>query len=307
MTARFSLIELRPIHGIAVDMGSGLGAALRASRGTAALDDDLFAFKRIVAESLSPYATTLLVDSKYGRELLGSIHESCEPMLAYEADVYRISEDDRITVLPDDLNVSDYPALGVRVLKFFLYYGPNDGPELNERKQALVRRIGGECRTVGIEFLFEPIVYHRGIPDASSAEFALMKPALVERATRTFASPEFGVDILKVELPVNLSHVAGLGSPTMSVCEAEAACRNAAEAAGAVPLVYLSAGVTFEQFRAGVQMARRAGVQPAGFMCGRAVWNDAIEVFGSKGPLAAERWMADEGVGRLELLKEALS
>ena len=183
----------------------------------------------------------------------------------------------------------------------------NDPAAINDRKQALVRQIGAECREHGVSFLFEPIVYDRGIEDGASAEFAGIKPELVERATRSFAAPEFNIDILKVELPVNLNHVEGIGENRMSRAEAEAVFRRAAEAAGDVPLLYLSAGVTFEQFEAGLQLARAAGVDVAGFMCGRAIWSDAIDVFGAEGPEAAEAWMADEGLRRLRKLGEALA
>lgn len=301
------LTDRRPIHGVAVDQGSGLEAALRDARGDAARDEDLFRFKQIVARTMSAEATTLLVDAHYGRELLPAIAPTCVPMLAYEADVYKISNEDRITVLPDNLKVSDYPGLGVNVLKFFLYYGPNDDSEINERKHDLVRRIGTECREHGVSFLFEPIVYDRAIPDGASAEFAAAKPELVERATRRFADPEFNIDILKVELPVSLNFVEGLGAPATSTREAEVAFARAAAAAGDTPLLYLSAGVTFEQFEAGLKLARAAGVNMAGFMCGRAIWSDAIAVFGAEGPEAAERWMADEGLRRLGKLAEALA
>ena len=303
---RTPLTGLRPIHGVAVDQGSGLAAALREARGADARDDDLYLFKRIVAEVLSEDATTLLVDAQYGRDLLPFIKSSCVPMLAFEADVYRIANDDRITVLPDNLRISDYPGLGVGVLKFFLYYGPDDSAEINDRKHELVRDIGAQCHANGVTFLFEPIVYDRGIPNAASPEFAARKPDLVERATRRFAAAEFGIDILKVELPVNLNYVEGHGAALMSRAEAEAAFARAAAAAGDIPLLYLSAGITFAQFEAGLRLARSAGADFAGFMCGRAIWNDAVGVFGSGGPAAAEQWMRDEGRRRFGRLAEAL-
>ena len=301
-----ALTDRQPICGIAVDMGSGLGAALSEARGDAARGDDLLMFKRIVADAMSHAATTLLVDAEYGRDLLPYIHEPCLPMLAYEADVRRIADGDRITVLPDNLEISDYPGLGVGVLKFFLYFGPDDAPEINSRKKKLVRRIGEECRAAGIQFLFEPLVYHRSVPDTSSAEFARLKPSLVERATRDFAVPEFCIDLLKVEFPVSLGHVESIGEPTMSAADAEQAFRAAAEAAGNIPILYLSAGVTMARFEAGLKMARRAGVKPAGFICGRAAWSDAIRVFGAKGHNATEHWMQSEGLQRLGRLREAL-
>lgn len=292
-----------PIFGVAVDQGSGLEAAIREKRGNDARETDLFEFKKIVVETLSADATTLLVDSTLGKELLPFYDPACTRMLAYEADVYHISDDDRITRLPDNLRVSDYPGLGVEVLKFFLYYGVNDPDELNLRKADLVSSIGRECRETGVRFLFEPIVYDRQLPDTSSADFALAKPDLVRRATETFAQPGFNIDILKVEIPVNVDHIGG----AMSEAEADEAFVRAAEAAGDIPFLYLSAGVTFEQFRDALFLSRRAGVRARGFMCGRAIWSDAIGIFGAEGSKAMDRWMRTTGRDRLAQLKEAMS
>lgn len=292
-----------PVFGVAVDQGSGLEAALREGRGADARVDDLLTFKRIVVETLSPDATTLLVDAALGRQLLPSYAPTCVRMLAYEADVYHIADEDRITRLPVDLDVSDYPGLDVPVLKFFLYYGPNDPAELNQRKADLVARIGAQCRAQGVTFLFEPIVYDRMIPDGTSAEFALAKPGLVRAATQRFADPAFNIDVLKVEMPVSLAHIG----TTMTEAQAKAAFRDAAEPAGDIPLLYLSAGVTFEQFRDGLKLSRKAGVNAKGFMCGRGIWSDAIGIFGAEGPAAMARWMETTGRDRLAQLKDAIA
>ena len=258
-------------------------------------------------ETLSPDASTVLVDAHYGRELLPHYDPQCMKMLAFEADVYKISDEDRITALPDNLTVPDFPALEAGILKFFLYFGPNDAAELNERKFALVEDIGQQCKRAGITFLFEPIVYDRAIADATSAEFAKAKPGLVTQATRAFADPRFGVDILKVEIPVNFNYVEGSGTSVLSQRDAEQAFVNAAAAAGDIPLLYLSAGVTFEQFRDALAFSRTAGVKALGFMCGRAIWSDAIGIFGADGPSAMERWMKTTGRDRLSILKEAIA
>lgn len=298
----------RPICGVAVDQGSGLGEALRHARGAAARDDDLLTFKRLIVRGLSAEASTLLVDATYGERLLPDFDGNCERMLAYEADVYRISNDDRMTVLPDNLSISDYARLGVRVLKFFLYFGPNDDPAVNLRKFDCVRNIGRECAEHGVTFLFEPIVYDRAIPDETSPAFARAKPGLVEAATRAFADRDFGIDILKVEIPVNLDYVEGFGQHgVMSKAEAKDLLRSAFAAADGIPILYLSAGVSFERFEAALRLARASGVEMAGFMCGRAIWSDAISVFGSDGPEAAESWIATEGRRRLAGLRESLS
>lgn len=292
-----------PVFGVAVDQGSGLEAVLRDGRGAQAQGDDLFTFKRIVVETLSPYASTVLVDAALGRELLPSYAASCTKMLAYEADVYHIADEDRITKLPENLKVADYSDLGVPISKFFLYYGPNDPTELNRRKADLVAQVGAECRAHGVRFLFEPIVYDRALLDGTSAEYALAKPELVRAATARFADPIFNIDFLKVEIPVSLAHIG----TTMSQEQAKTAFANAAEAAGDIPLLYLSAGVTFEQFRDALKMSRDAGVSAKGFMCGRAIWSDAIGIFCAEGPVAMERWMKATGRDRLAQLKDAIS
>ncbi|MEM8729180.1 MAG: tagatose 1,6-diphosphate aldolase [Pseudomonadota bacterium] len=292
-----------PIFGVAVDQGSGLEAALRDRRGAHAREDDLLAFKRIVVETLSPDASTVLVDAALGRALLPAYDPACTRMLAYEADVYHIADEDRITKLPENLSIADYPALGVPVLKFFLYYGPNDAEDLNQRKADLVAQIGAECRAQGVTFLFEPIVYDRAIPDGTSTEYALAKPALVRAATETFAAPRFNIDILKVEIPVSMAHVG----TAMSEADAKAAFVMAAEPAGDIPLLYLSAGVTFAQFHDGLKLSRAAGVTAKGFMCGRGIWSDAIGIFGADGPAAMERWMQSTGRDRLAQLKDAIA
>ncbi len=289
------------IHGVAIDAGSGLEAALRKARGSAALPDDLLTFKRRIVRALSPHASTVLVDAALGRDLLPVFATGCLPMLAYEADVYRIADDDRITVLPDNLTVADYPALGVKHLKFFLYYAPHGDPAVNRRKRDLVRQIGAECGRHDIRFLFEPLVYDDATAPGTAA-YAKLKPTLVRDATAAFATPDFHIDVLKVEVPVDLDYVDGFGKPTMSRAQAEDAFAEAAAAAGGIPLVYLSAGVTFERFRASLTLAHEAGIDYAGFMCGRAIWSDGIAVFGNGGEAALTDWLQDTGTARLKEL-----
>lgn len=295
-----------PIHGVAIDQGSGLGAAVAEARGADAREQDLFDFKRAVVECLSPAASMMLVDAEYGRRLLPFVDSSCDRLLAYEADVYRISGSERMTVLPDNLSVAEYRTLGVERLKFFLYYGPRCADATNEKKQTLVREIGAQCSEHGIEFLFEPLVYDDRITDPASLEFAELKPGLVQDATATFADPSFGVDVLKVEIPVNLAFVEGFGTGDFSRQWALEQFRRAADAAGSVPIVYLSAGVSFDWFEQSLRLARAAGVSAAGFMCGRAIWSDAVAEFGRGGEARLAEWLMDEGHRRLEALKSAL-
>lgn len=295
----------QPIHGVAVDAGSGLASAIRELRGNRARPDDLLTFKRSVLTVLGPQASTVLVDATCGPDLLADYPDGCAPMMAYEADVYHISDEDRITVLPDKLSVSDYPELGVRQLKFFMYFAPDDVAELNEKKLEIIAGVGRDCAANGIRYLVEPLVYHPEI-EPGTAQFARLKPDLVRRATEAFADPRLKADVLKVEVPVDLKYVEGFGEPQMSRSQALDAFQRAAEPAAGRDLVYLSAGVAFEAFEASLTMAREAGVNFSGFMCGRAIWSDAVGVFGRDGETALVDWLAETGTSRLQRLIETL-
>ena len=182
---------------------------------------------------------------------------------------------------------------------------PDDDVTLNARKHDLVADIGQRCRDAGIRYLMEPLVYHPTIAPGT-AEYANLKPDLVRRATAVFADPKFQVDVLKVEIPVDLNFVEGFGQPLMSRADALGAFRDAAAAANGIDLVYLSAGVAFEWFEASLKMAREAGVDFAGFMCGRAIWSDGVALFGAQGEDALREWLADTGKSRLAKLIAAL-
>ena len=293
------------IHGVAVDAGSGLEKAIRDARGARAEPDDLLRFKRAVLTELGPGATTVLLDASCGPDLLKDYPPGCAPMLALEADVYHISDDDRMTVLPENLTVSDYPGLGVSELKFFMYYAPDDDPELNARKLDQIAGVGTACREHGLRFLLEPLVYHPHL-EPGSAAFAAAKPDLVRRATRDFANDRLCADVLKVEVPVDLNFVEGFGKPDMTRSEALSAMVSAAEPAARHDLVYLSAGVPFDRFEASIRLAAEAGVGLSGFMCGRALWSDAVGIFGDEGEAALRGWLSSTGRDRLSRLIDAL-
>lgn len=302
---RGTLTMMDKIHGVAVDAGSGLDAAIRDARGPRADPGDLVRFKRAVLETLGPGASTVLLDAVCGPELLAQYPADCAPMLAFEADVYHISDVDRVTVLPDTISVADYPGLGVRLLKFFMYFAPDDDPALNARKQGIVADVGQRCRDAGVRYLMEPLVYHPTI-QPGTPEYAAIKPDMVRRATEVFADPRFQVDVLKVEIPVDLDFVEGFGTPLMTRAAALQAFRDAATPAKGIGLVYLSAGVAFDRFEASLRMAVEAGVEFDGFMCGRAIWSDAVAIFGHEGEDALRAWLQKTGRARLARLVATL-
>ena len=289
------------VFGIAIDAGSGLKQALKDARKAFYQENDLETFKKLIITSLGQYATTILIDSEFGPHLISRYPKQCSPMMAFEADVYHISDEDRITKLPDNIKVSDFSRLGYKVLKFFMYYAPNDNIEINEQKQKIIENIGKECVKNNISFLMEPLVYDP-IKRPGSLDYAYLKPQLVENATKTFSNPKFNINYLKVEVPVDLSFVEGFGDPIIKQKEAIKSFKDASIAASGIPLLYLSAGVSFEWFKASLNMAIKAEVDCSGFMCGRAIWSEAIKVFGEQGEEGLKTWLNTTGQNRLNEL-----
>ena len=289
------------VFGIAIDAGSGLKQAIKDARKAFYQENDLETFKKLIITSLGQYATTILIDSEFGPHLISRYPKQCSPMMAFEADVYHISDEDRITKLPDNIKVSDFSRLGYKVLKFFMYYAPNDNIEINEQKQKIIENIGKECVKNNISFLMEPLVYDP-IKRPGSLDYAYLKPQLVENATKTFSNPKFNINYLKVEVPVDLSFVEGFGDPIIKQKEAIKFFKDASIAASDIPLLYLSAGVSFEWFKASLNMAIKAEVDCSGFMCGRAIWSEAIKVFGEQGEEGLKSWLNTTGQNRLNEL-----
>ena len=289
------------VFGIAIDAGSGLKQAIKDARKAFYQENDLETFKKLIITSLGQYATTILIDSEFGPHLISKYPKQCSPMMAFEADVYPISDEDRITKLPDNIKVSDFSRLGYKVLKFFMYYAPNDNIEINEQKQKIIENIGKECVKNNISFLMEPLVYDP-IKRPGSLDYAYLKPQLVENATKTFSNPKFNINYLKVEVPVDLSFVEGFGDPIIKQKEAIKFFKDASIAASGIPLLYLSAGVSFEWFKASLNMAIKAEVDCSGFMCGRAIWSEAIKVFGEQGEEGLKSWLNTTGQNRLNEL-----
>ena len=289
------------VFGIAIDAGSGLKQAIKDARKAFYQENDLETFKKLIITSLGQYATTILIDSEFGPHLISRYPKHCSPMMAFEADVYHISDEDRITKLPDNIKVSDFSRLGYKVLKFFMYYAPNDNIEINEQKQKIIENIGKECVKNNISFLMEPLVYDP-IKRPGSLDYAYLKPQLVENATKTFSNPKFNINYLKVEVPVDLSFVEGFGDPIIKQKEAIKFFKDASIAASGIPLLYLSAGVSFEWFKESLNMAIKAEVDCSGFMCGRAIWSEAIKVFGEQGEEGLNSWLNTTGQNRLNEL-----
>ena len=124
-----------------------------------------------------------------------------------------------------------------------------------------------------------------------------------------FSKDRYGVDVMKVEIPVNMKFVEGTssfqGTKVYSKEEAIHSFRQAA-AVAQKPFIYLSAGVSNAEFTESLGLATESGVEFAGVLCGRATWKEGIPVYATRGGDAFREWLATEGVRNIGNVNEAL-
>jgi tagatose 1,6-diphosphate aldolase len=259
-------------------------------------------FKIIVTRVLTPHASAILLDPEYGFPAAKARAKNAGLLLAYENSGYDNTRPGRLPDLLDIWSVRRLVAAGADCIKILLYYNPLDPAEINDIKHAWVERIGAECLGEDVPFFLEFVTYEEG-KDEKTLEYARKKPELVTKSIQEFSKPAYGVDVLKVEVPINMKYVAGTkackGESAYSREEAKEHFRRAASAAKK-PFIYLSAGVTNDVFNETLELAAETGVNFSGVLCGRATWYDGIPVYAKQGAKALEDWMNDQGVKNIE-------
>jgi tagatose 1,6-diphosphate aldolase len=298
------------IAAAAMDQRGSLRKAIAAARGSAVNDADLTEFKALVTKVLTKHSSAILMDPEYGLPALEQKAPGTGVLLAYEKTGYDANVKGRLPDLLPEWSVQKLKAAGADAIKILLYYNPFDDAPINTIKHAFIQRIGDECKANDIAFFLEPICYDDSVGAESSFEFAQVKPKYVIAYMREFSKPEYGVDVLKVEVPVNVKFTSGMGvfnGKEAYTREQAKAYFVEAAAATMLPFIYLSAGVTDEVFRETLELAAEAGTPFSGVLCGRATWQDGIPVYGKEGGAALEAWLEDRGVANITALNETLA
>lgn len=298
---------------LAVDHRTPLLKAIAAARGPQgqATAEDMVAFKSAVTRILSPLASALLLDPEYSLPVIPQRPPQTGLLLAYEKTGYDSTIPGRLPDLLPTWSVRRLQEAGAQGLKLLLYYNPCDPPEINEVKRAFVERVGAECQALDMLFFLEPVTYDDGLDSADPLAYARLKPGYVLAAIEEFTRPRYGVDVLKVQVPIDPQYVAGAqanaGQPVLFSRPEALAHLRAASDATALPLIYLSGGASDEVFLEALALAGEAGARFAGVACGRATWQEAIPVYAQQGLVALEAWLAGEGARRMGALTAALA
>jgi tagatose 1,6-diphosphate aldolase len=292
------------IAAAAMDQRGSLKKALGAHAG----DKELIEFKTSVTEILTPHASAILLDPEWGLPASKARAKNSGLLLAYEKTGYDKTGPGRLGDLLDHWSVRRLKEAGADCIKILLYYTPFDPQDINDRKHAWVERLGDECRANDIPFFLEFVGYEEGA-DEKGVEFAKKKPEIVKASMAEFTKDRYGVDVMKVEVPINMKYVEGsksyAGQKAYTRDEAKKLFLDAASVA-TKPFIYLSAGVSNAEFNESLALAAESGVKFNGVLCGRATWKDGIAIYAEKGDKAFRDWLSNEGVKNIENVNQSL-
>ncbi|MDG3143124.1 tagatose-bisphosphate aldolase [Streptococcus suis] len=296
------------ISALAFDQRGALRRMMAKYQDTEPTIEQIEELKSLVSEELTPYASSILLDPEFGLPASKLRDHESGLLLAYEKTGYDATTTSRLPDCLDMWSAKRLKEAGADAVKFLLYYDVDGDPAINEQKKAYIERIGSECRAEDIPFYLEILTYDEGIADSNSVAFAKVKPHKVNGAMTVFSDERFGVDVLKVEVPVNMAYVEGFGDGEVLYSRDEAAqAFRDQEAASDLPYIYLSAGVSAQLFQDTLRFAAESGAAFNGVLCGRATWAGCVPVYIEEGPEAAREWLRTKGVDTIQALNAVLA
>ncbi|RKS84786.1 tagatose-bisphosphate aldolase [Orbus hercynius] len=296
------------IASLAIDQRGALKKMIAKYKPQGATEQDLIDYKRLVSQTLTAYSSSILLDPEYGLPAAKARHPNAGLLLAYEKTGYDASIKGRLPDLLSLWSVKRLKAAGADAIKFLLYYDIDEEKQINEQKHAFIERLGAECDDYNMPFYLELVSYDANISDSDSLEYAKVKPHKVNDMMKEFSKPGYGVDVLKVEVPVNMKYVEGFTDGDMAYSKQAAASHFKAQSQSThLPFIFLSAGVNASLFQQTLYFAKASGSTFNGVLCGRATWANGVEQFVLGGEQAAITWLQTQGRENIDALNAVLA
>jgi len=235
--------------------------------------EEVARFKAMLVESLQAHSTAMLMDPHFAiPRSLAALSPTKGLVVTLEDSLFKETPGGRLSSSIDDWSVAKIKRMGGDAVKVLAWYRPDASAEVNEAQQDYVKRIGEQCSRYDIPFLLELLVYPLAADAHQTQEYVELKGKKADdvlASVAEFAKPDYGVDVFKLESPVNASDADGSA-------EVQAVFDELGRLAGR-PWVMLSAGAGKPDFRRVLEHAFAAGA--SGFLAGRAIWLDAFTAY----------------------------
>lgn len=189
-----------------------------------------------------------------------------------------------------------------------LFYSPYDSKS-NDYKKRFILAIGERCSKEDLLFFLRLENYDSQIISHNGLEYALKQPDIVSKTVAEFSNPEYNVDVLAVEMPVNINYVPDTpyfrgqeAYPSEYVPSIFDECFNNVK----IPFVFLSNWTDFGGLLESLTFANESNAKYSGVIAGGSIWGDAKDKYRLPGT-SLDDWLNGEGVRRVKTLNFVLS
>jgi len=233
-------------------------------------NEKIISAKKEIIQTIGRKASAILLDPVYCKKL---VKYSNKPVLfCMEKSRHKTIGKARKTELQKGFSALQAKKLGASAIKLNLQYNPDIDTTILRYQQAIVRKIGSDCKKNRIPFLLEIIIY------PIDSKFDRTEATI--QSVNEFRKKEYNVSIFKLEYP---------GNP--------AGCRKITQMLGKTPWVLLSAGKPMNVFANELKIAMKTGC--SGFLAGRAIWQDGLKI---KNEAKRGEWFIQKGVKHINKL-----
>ena len=252
--------------------------------------EQIVEFKVELCSALAKHSTAVLLDPIYGAAQCisrGVLPGGIGLLVSIESTGYGGGKENRVTELLDDWDVGKIKRLGASAVKILVYYRP-DLTELAQKQQKTVAAVAKQCIKYDLPFLVETVSYPIKGEIGDAKKLAEAKGQLVVKTAEDMT--RLPIDVLKVEFPGDLRYQKDKAA--LELCQR-------IDQSSQVPWVLLSGGVDFDTFLRQVEIACRGGA--SGFLGGRAIWQEAMEI---KDSAERVKFLSTVAVDRVKRLAE---
>ncbi len=256
------------ITALALDHRQNLRRALDPRNPSSVSDAELSHFKLEVVTELADLATGVLLDPEVSAAqavAAGILPKGTGLVVAVESTGYSGEATARQGNVLPGWSIAKAKRMGADMVKLLVYYHP-EAPTASEI-ESFVGQIAGECEVHDIGLMLEPLSYSL---DSSRKLTSREKGRVVTETARRLAVT--GVDVLKVEFPLDIATDPDEDAWRVACLEISSVCP--------IPWILLSAAVDYQTYLRQVAIACQAGA--SGIAVGRAVWQEAVELNGSR-------------------------
>jgi tagatose 1,6-diphosphate aldolase len=264
--------------------------------------DQVARFKQLLVETLQDQSTAMLLDPHYAIPRAIDILSPAKGLIVtLEDSVFSETQGGRLSSNINDWSVGKIKRMGGDAVKVLAWYRPDAEQEVVRAQQDYVKKIGEECAQYDIPFLFELLVYPLAVDADQTKEYVEMKGKKADNvlgSVEEFAKPDYGIDVFKLESPVNAADADG-SADVQALFDEMGRLANR-------PWVMLSAGAGKAEFKNVLSHAFKAGA--SGFLAGRAIWLDAFSAYPDWDRIEAElRQGAVQYMGEISNLADELA